>query len=87
MFLLNGPRQSKCGESCHDRMGILRVLIEMFPEAAKIRSASGCFPLSLMVQNGRPWDDTFALVLRSHPEAFHWISGITSKMAPHIVSK
>ena len=87
MLLLNGPKSSRCGESSHDRIGILRVLIEMFPDAAKIRSSCGCFPLSLMVQNGRPWDDTLSLVLRTHPEAFHWINGITSKMAPHILTK
>jgi ankyrin repeat protein len=87
MFMLNGPNTSRWGESCHDRMGVLPVLLEMFPEAAKIRSACGSFPLGLMVTSGRPWDETFAFVVRSHPEAFHWINGITSKMVPRIISK
>ena len=87
MPLLSGPPCHCCSDSCHDRTGVLGALLDVFPEATKCRSASGDFPLGLMVQNGRPWDQTFSMVLSLHPQAFHWIQGIDLRLVPRIVAR
>jgi len=88
MPLLSGRSCHCCrNEDCHSRIGVLQALLDIYPDAAKHRSNAGDFPLGLMVQNGRPWDRTFATVLSNHPQAFHWIQGITAPLVPHIISR
>lgn len=88
MTLLSGPPCSYCSNgNCHDRANVLGALLDVFPAAAKHRSASGDFPLTLMVQNGRPWDRTFAMMLSTHPQASHWIPGINIRLVPHILER
>ena len=87
MTLLSGQPCRCCSENCHERNGVLGALLDIFPEATKHRSASGDFPLGLMVQNGRQWDRTFSLVLSLHPQAVHWIRGIAPSLYPHILAR
>lgn len=95
MSLLNADVEGCCSgtaESCHKRMGLLRKLLEVYPEACKVRNGAGEFPLSLMINSGRAWDQTFALVLRSYPQALHYSLGnagseLISKLTPKILEK
>jgi hypothetical protein len=87
MSLLDGHLYSGCEGGCHQRIGILRILLEIYPEATQSRTPSGNFGLGLMIQNGRPWDGTFALAVRTFPQAFHCVRGIKSKLTPRIVEK
>lgn len=76
-----------CSSSCHKRMSVLRKLLEIYPEATRLRNATGDFPLSLMIQNGRPWDSTFAMVFQTYPEAFHWVQNIDVRLNPLILAR
>jgi hypothetical protein len=87
MSLLDGNPTDCCGGDCHHRIGILRILLEIYPEATQSRSLTGDFVLGLMVQNGRQWDSTFALTVRTFPQAFHWVQGLESTLTPQIVEK
>ncbi|KAL7581262.1 hypothetical protein ACA910_006033 [Epithemia clementina (nom. ined.)] len=87
MTLLSGPSCHCCSDNCHQRIGVLGALLDIFPEAAKHRSASGNFPLGLMVQNGRVWDSAFSMALSLNPQAFHWIQGISLPLIPRILAR
>jgi len=87
MSLLDGPNQGCCGGDCSLRAGVLRLLLDIYPEAAKQRNFYGDFPLALMIQNGRLWDNTFSMVVRTHPQAFHWVEGVTQILVPSILSR
>jgi hypothetical protein len=87
MGLLDGPTIGCCGGACAKRSGLLHLVLDIYPAAAKYRNSSGYFPLSLMIQNGRPWDRTFSQILRWHPQAFHWVDGVTPNMVPHILAR
>jgi hypothetical protein len=72
MTLLDSPHPCRsCGDYCCQRLDILPTLMDIYPQASKTSNQHGAFPLGLMVRNGRRWDKTFALVLRSCPEAIH----------------
>jgi hypothetical protein len=72
MTLLDSPDPCRfCGDYCCQRLDILSTLMDIYPQAAKASNQQGAFPLGLMIRNGRRWDRTFALVLRSCPEAIH----------------
>jgi hypothetical protein len=85
--LLNGSCGGCCSGNAHNRLGILRMLFELYPDACKTRNNTGEFPLNLMIQNGRPWDQSLALVLRKFPQALHWSVGDSHKLSPLILSK
>ncbi|CAB9497995.1 ankyrin 3, node of Ranvier (ankyrin G) [Seminavis robusta] len=84
--LLNGCSNGTCS-NCHSRLGVLRMLFELYPDACRTRNNSGEFPLNLMIQNGRAWDQSFALVLKSFPQALHWSVGDKHKLFPLLLSK
>lgn len=85
MLLLDKTHGICCTGRCHERLGVLRLLFGIYPDAAKKVNDEGEFPLSLMVQNGRPWDSTFALVLETYPEALHGVRHIDDKLLPDIL--
>lgn len=87
MSLLDAPSECSCSASCHQRIHVLKALHEIYPGASRHRNASGEFPLSLMIQNGRKWDQTFALVLRTFPQGLHWSSGVERKLIARILEK
>ena len=87
MSLLDGARQGCCGGACAQRTGVLRLLLDIYPQAARQRNDHGDFPLSLMIQNGRRWDSTFSMVLHAHPQAFHWVEGVRQTYVPLILSR
>jgi hypothetical protein len=87
MALLDANVPGCCEGNCHKRMGVLRKLLEIYPGAAAQRNEYGDLPLSLMIQNGRPWDSSFALVIRTYPQALHWVPNVESKLLPHILSR
>lgn len=88
MSLLDGTPCRGCTTGrCHEPAGILHLLLQMYPAAAKTRSPSGELVLGLMVQNGRPWDHTFALTVRTFPQAFHWVKDLENTLTPRIVEK
>ena len=87
MSLLSASGDGFCEGGCHKRLNILRVLFDLYPAACRVRNTFGEFPLGLMIQNGRAWDQTFALVLRSFPQALHWAMGVNNKINPLILSK
>ena len=89
MSLLDASSARRCSGNCHKRMNILRLLFEIYPDACKVQNEAGEFPLNLMVQNGRPWDQTFALVLKTFPQALHWSmnGGVNNKITPRVLAK
>lgn len=87
MSLLSAPGEGCRSGGCHKRMNILRTLFDIYPAACKLRNNAGEFPLGLMIQSGRAFDQTFALVLRSFPQALHWSIGVNNKIFPLILSK
>jgi len=87
MFLLDGQnKRCFCGR-CHSREGLLADLLEVYPEATSKPNDEGHFPLSLMIQNGRQWDSTFALALKSYPQALYSIPSFDEKLMPHVLYK
>lgn len=89
MFLLDGP-QGDCGGgkcNCYSRAGVLGNILALYPEATQVRNSADEFPLGLMIQNGRPWDQTFAMTLRHFPPALHWYRGMDDRFVPLILSK
>jgi hypothetical protein len=86
MPLLDG-QGGCCGGKCHKRMGILRTLLELFPDATKQRNKDNHFPLGLMIQNGRLWGHTIALTLRAFPPALHWYKGLDDRILPMLLEK
>lgn len=76
-----------CGGACQQRAQVLHRLVEIYPVAARIRNSSGHFPLNLMIQNGRRWDNTFAQVVRSYPEALHWVENVSPSVVPNVLAK
>lgn len=87
MGLLSAALEGCCSGTCHRRTGLLRMLMEIYPDACKTRNASGEFPIGLMIQNGRQWDQAFALALRTFPQALHWSLGVNDKVLPHVLDK
>jgi hypothetical protein len=86
MSLLDAP-SGCCGGKCHKRMGILRMILELFPDATKQRNTASQFPLGLMIQNGRLWGHTVALALRAFPPALHWHKGLDDRLLAYILEK
>jgi ankyrin repeat protein len=87
MSLLDALWPRCCDGECARRAGILRLLLDIYPQAASQRNSAGYFPLALMVQNGRSWDSTFTWLLRVHPQAFHWVDGVAPQTVPHIIAR
>jgi len=86
MFLLDGT-SGCCGGECHTRLGLLRVLLEVYPAATETRNAFGHFPLNLMIQNGRLWGHEVAVALRAFPPALHWHKGLDDRVLSIILEK
>lgn len=86
MSLLDG-RGNCCMGRCHRRMGILRTLLEVFPDATKARNKDNHFPLGLMIRNGRMWGHTIAFALRTFPPALHWYKGLDDRVLPDLLEK
>jgi ankyrin repeat protein len=88
MSLLDGPTtQGCCSGTCHSRTGVLGTLLCAYPEATRVRNEADEFPLGLMIQNGRSWDQTFALALRNFPPALHWYKGMDDKFISLILAR
>jgi len=91
MLILDAPVHKKrkycCQGACHRRMGVLRLVLEMNPEATKARNAQGMFPLQLVIHSGRPWSTTLATMIRHHPAALHWVSGLQAVMSPRVLER
>ena len=87
MPLLDATDGGCCGGHCHKRMGILRILLEIYPGATSVRNKSGEFPLGLMIQNGRAWGHTVALALRAFPPALHWYKGLDDRLLARILER
>ena len=76
-----------CEGACHKRIGVLQLLMELNPDAAKHRNTAGDFPVSLMVRSGRPFDVTFAEVVRANPEALHRIDNLSTRLVPNVLGQ
>jgi hypothetical protein len=88
MSLLDSSIEGCCGGICHKRIGVLRALLDTYPEATRFRTNGGEFPLGLMIQNGRPWNQTFSLALSKFPAAMHWHSGMDDdRLLPLILDR
>ena len=80
MSLLNGHCTSHSAEEdqessttttdrCrYDRAGILRRLLDLYPKACEADTPDG-FLLPMLLENGRSWDATTAMVAQLHPPA------------------
>jgi hypothetical protein len=69
-------------------MGILRTLLEVYPDATKQRDKEGHFPLGLMINSGRLWGHTIALALRAFPPALHWwYKGLDDRILPMLLER
>jgi hypothetical protein len=86
MSLLDSTAEASCSGNCHKRLGILRMLFDIFPDACKARNNAGEFPLGLLMAARGKWDQTFALILRKFPQALH-DSVADSKLFPSILEK
>lgn len=87
MSLLDSSSKGCCNGVCHSRLGVLGTLLNTYPEATRVRNAADEFPLGLMIQNGRQWDQTFSLALRNFPPALHWYKRMDDKFAAVILTK
>jgi hypothetical protein len=76
-----------CSGECHKRMGVLQLLMDIFPDAARYPNNAGQYPLNLVVSNGRPWDRTSAHILRSYPEALHFDNNLNGKTLPRSLAR
>jgi len=76
-----------CEGKSHSRMGILRVLLEAYPNACAARNKQNQFPLGLMIQNGRLWGHTIAVALRAFPPALHWYKGLDDRFSSILLEK
>jgi hypothetical protein len=76
-----------CDGACHKRIGILQLLLEINPDATSLVNESSEYPLTLMIQNGRSWDKTFALVVQSYPEALHNVENLDRFLLPVLLQK
>jgi len=79
-------RRCLCGR-CHRREGLLADLLLVYPEATSKANDDKQFPLSLMIQNGRQWDSTFALALQSFPQALYSVPAFDDKLLPYLLQK
>lgn len=82
MTLLDG---GTCEGQCTSRASILKTILEIFPEAAKYTNKHGDSVLSLIIKNGRPWDPTFAFIVRANPAALHSIE--SHELMPRVISR
>jgi len=91
MFLLDAPeatdRNSCCGGACRKRIGLLQLIRELHPDAAKHCNMNGDYALNLIVSNGRPWDNTFASIVQSCPEAVHFVGNLPKELIPLIAER
>eukprot|EP00541_Cyclophora_tenuis_P011391 CAMPEP_0116566320 /NCGR_PEP_ID=MMETSP0397-20121206/14404_1 /TAXON_ID=216820 /ORGANISM="Cyclophora tenuis, Strain ECT3854" /LENGTH=381 /DNA_ID=CAMNT_0004093223 /DNA_START=140 /DNA_END=1285 /DNA_ORIENTATION=+ len=87
MSLLDSSTKGCCHGRCHSRIGVLGTLLNAYPEATRVRNTTDEFPLGLMIQNGRVWDQTFSLALRNFPPALHWYKGMDDKFVGIILTK
>mmetsp|Transcript_6342 Transcript_6342/g.16020 ORF Transcript_6342/g.16020 Transcript_6342/m.16020 type:complete len:1440 (+) Transcript_6342:308-4627(+) len=87
MTLLDGPQGGCCLGQCNRRDGILRILLEIHPDACRICNKDGYFALSLMIVNGRKWGQTIARALRAFPPALHMHEGLNGKILPFLFEK
>lgn len=82
-FVLLDGEPCSCQGNCHKRQSILKLLMDLYPEAAK--KSSPIAVVKLMVQNGRLWDETFAFVVRTNPGAVLLVDD--RKLVPHILGQ
>jgi hypothetical protein len=87
MSLLDAPRLGCCNGVCHKRIGVLRMLLDMYPEVCRKANRSGDFPISLMIQSGRQWESTFSLIVQQFPEGLHSVPTVTPSLMPRILEK
>jgi ankyrin repeat protein len=87
MCLLDGPRGGCCFGYCKRRDGILRILLEIYPDACKVCNNDGHFPLTLMIVNGREWGQTIAMALQAFPPALHSYNGLSGNIVPYLFKK
>jgi hypothetical protein len=88
MTLLDGENTScsSCHSvTCRSRSTILKTLLDVYPEAAKYTNKNGESVLSLIIKNGRPWNPTFAFIVRANPAALHFIDNL--ELMPQIISR
>jgi hypothetical protein len=76
-----------CSQNCHRRVGVLQEILRIHPQGAGERNDTNLFPLALMIQNGRSWDSTMALTIRSFPEAFVWVKNLPKGLIPGFLEK
>lgn len=84
MPLLDG---TFCSGKSHSRMGILRILLEAYPNACAQRNKENEFPLGLMINAGRLWGHTIAVALRAFPPALHWYKGVDDRFSSILLEK
>mmetsp|Transcript_15011 Transcript_15011/g.34801 ORF Transcript_15011/g.34801 Transcript_15011/m.34801 type:complete len:1189 (+) Transcript_15011:85-3651(+) len=76
-----------CSRTNHRRMGILRILLEAYPNACSFRNKENHFPLGLMIQAGRVWGHTIAVALKAFPPALHWYKGLDDRFSSILLEK
>lgn len=87
MPLLDGPPGGCCRGTCHNRLELLGLLLDIYPQAATMRNSNGDLPLALMIQNGRAWDSTFAVVVQTYPAAMHFVNSLRPKLTARILGR
>jgi ankyrin repeat protein len=88
MVLLNGCQDGGCcSGQCNRRDGVLRILLEIYPDACKASNDDGHFPLGLMIQNGREWGHPIAMALQAFPPALHLYKGLDGRILPLLFEK
>jgi hypothetical protein len=92
MPILNGKIKCSggdCDSTCQHRSGVLSMLLEIYPGATKRRNEHGQFPLGLMINNGRKWNESNALAvaLRAYPPALHWHKELDARALPLVLGR
>jgi len=83
MSLLDGS----CDGPSHQRMELLRILLDAYPQACAARNKENQFPLGLMIQNGRLWGHSLSIALRAFPPALHWYRGLDDRFSAILLEK
>jgi len=89
MPLLDGSNVCCYGVNYNERMGVLRMLLDISPEVTRHRNMDGDFPL---LYHDAEWSTMghyfcFCSSVLQYPQALQWAKDIPSNLVPRILEK
>jgi ankyrin repeat protein len=78
-----------CREMCHERAGVLSLLLDINPGAIRHHNKQHQFPLGMMINSGRKWGRLSPLwvALRAFPAALHSYEGLNDHILPFVLDR